>query len=1061
MLTALRMRLVFAIIVLSLSLVPAAFAQTENATLSGVILDPNGAVVPDAEVTALRIETNTVVTTKTNGAGIYVLTSLMPGHYHMQIRKPGFKEIALETFELYTQDKLQQNFTLEIGSMSESVTVDASGININTIDGSVSTVVDRQFVQNIPLNGRSFQTLIQLTPGVVFVPGGNAANQGQFSVNGQRADANYVTVDGASANIGLSTGPLAQTAGGSVPGFNIQGSTNSLVSVDALQEFRIQTSTFAPEFGRTPGAQISLVTRSGTNQFHGTAFDYFRNDVLDANDWFSNRSGLPKPKDRQNDFGGVIGGPIVKDRTFFFFSYEGLRLRQPLSATTVVPSTNSPTPSLDRAAAPAPVQPFLNAYPIPNGPDLGSGFARFTASYSNPSSLDAYSIRIDHALTSKLNLFGRLSDSPSVSEIRNSSFLSTVETLKTTIQTLTIGLTESITPTMNNEVRTNYSRVTTFSGFQLDTFGGAVPVPDSLLFPSGFSSANAEYSWSIAGAGAVTTGKIGANKLQQVNLVDNFSFIRGAHQLKFGADYRRLPSLYGPRPYIQLVGFSGMVGPTGALAAQTQSIIVSAQQSSLDLLARNFSFYGQDTWKATQRLNVTYGLRWDVNPALTGNSAATDPVALLQPTETPADIALAPRGTPLYKTTWGNVAPRIGAAYQVSQKQGWETILRGGYGVFYDLGSGLLGGVNSGFPFVGSKLFGSVPFPLTPQQAAPPAITSALPTSSPVISAEPNLKLPRTYQWNFAVEQALGVNQTLSATYVGAMGRDLLRNEGFLDPNPSFTQTVQITDNTGSSDYHALELKLQRKLSRGLQALASYTWSHSIDNASADSGGGNFPLVLGNPNVDRGNSDFDVRHSFSAAVTWDVPAPWRQTAMRTLLGGWSFDDLIIARSALPVNVTGTTFIGSGLSIVPRPNVVPGMPLYLYGPQYPGGKVLNNTPNQGGPGCKGPFCRTTGGQEGNLGRNSLRAFPAWQTNLAVRRQFNVTERVGLQFRAEFFNLFNHPTFGAPTGSLSSPLFGQSTQTLASSLGGSPGSGSLNSLYQVGGPRSIQLALRLTF
>jgi hypothetical protein len=218
---------------------------------------------------------------------------------------------------------------MTLGSTSQSVTVEADVVNVNTTDGTVSTVLDRHFAENLPLNGRSFQTLIMLTPGVVLTPTA-FDDQGQFSVNGQRADANYFTVDGVSANFGV-TGyfPLVQAAGGALPALSASGGTNSLVSVDAMQEFRVQTSSFAPEFGRTPGGQISIVTRSGTNAFHGTLFEYFRNDVLDANDWFSNFNHLRKPEERQNDFGGVFGGPVIKDKTFFFFSYEGCGCASP------------------------------------------------------------------------------------------------------------------------------------------------------------------------------------------------------------------------------------------------------------------------------------------------------------------------------------------------------------------------------------------------------------------------------------------------------------------------------------------------------------------------------------------------------------------------------------------------------------------------------------------------------------------------------------------------------------------------------------------------------------
>jgi hypothetical protein len=270
------------------------------------------------------------------------------------------------------QDNLEEDFKLAVGSGSETITVVANVEKLNTTDATVSTLIDNRFVENMPLNGRSFQTLIMLTPGVV-VTQTAFDDQGQFSVNGQRADANYFTVDGVSANFGV-TGypPLVQAAGGALPALTAVGGTNSLVSVDAIREFRVQTASFAPEFGRTPGGQISIVTRSGTNQFHGTAFEYFRNSVLDANDWFSNRDHLPKPEERQNDFGGVFGGPILKDKTFFFFSYEGLRLR-PAALETVVPDLAS------RQQAPTSMQPYLNAYPVPNGSELVSGTAqRFT-----------------------------------------------------------------------------------------------------------------------------------------------------------------------------------------------------------------------------------------------------------------------------------------------------------------------------------------------------------------------------------------------------------------------------------------------------------------------------------------------------------------------------------------------------------------------------------------------------------------------------------------------------------------------------------------------------------
>src|SRR6516164_7634055 len=385
-------------------------AQSTNASVTGRVTDPSKATLADAKVAAVNTGTDFRYETTTSVAGEYTLANLPPGTYQLEVEKPGFKKLIRPDVILHVQDALAIDFEMAVGTVLDSITVQVNTPLVDTTSATVSTVVNQAFVENLPLNGRSFQTPIMLTPGVV-VTATAFDDQGQFSVNGQRADANYFTVDGVSANFGV-TGyfPLVQTAGGGLPALSASGGTNSLVSVDAMQEFRIQTSSFAPEFGRMPGGQISIVTRSGTNSFHGTLFEYFRNTVLDANDWFSNFNQLPKPEERQNDFGGVFGGPIFKDKTFFFFSYEGLRLRQPSTAETVVPDTASRQQA--QATVPA-ILPYLNAYPLANGAELGAGLAQFNASFSNPSSLDAYSIRVDHVINSKLNLFGRYNYSPS------------------------------------------------------------------------------------------------------------------------------------------------------------------------------------------------------------------------------------------------------------------------------------------------------------------------------------------------------------------------------------------------------------------------------------------------------------------------------------------------------------------------------------------------------------------------------------------------------------------------------------------------------------------------
>jgi hypothetical protein len=279
----------------------------------------------------------------------------------------------------------------------------------------------------------------------------------------------------------------------------------------------------------------------------------------------------------------------------------------------------------------------------------------------------------------------------------------------------------------------------------------------------------------------------------------------------------------------------------------------------------------------------------------------------------------------------------------------------------------------------------------------------------------------------------------------------LLRVTQLINLNPSFPN-ISFTSGTATSDYHALQLKFQRRLSRGLQALASYSFSHAIDSASTDAFGTrlNTPSTLANPNIDRGDSDFDIRNAFSAGVTYDIPAPWSDKIVKTILGGWSLDSFILARSAPPVDVVGAIFSGNGVSFYPRPNLT-GAPLELFGSGYPGGKIFS----------KAAFAAAPTGQQGNFGRNVLRGFDATQADIGVQRMFRLTDKVGLRFRAEFFNIFNHPNFGSPTNSLTSPLFGYSTQTLANALGSGGANGGFNPLYQIGGPRSIQLALKLQF
>ena len=1035
------------------SLVPATYAQGTTATLSGIISDQTGAVIPGVRVAVINLAQGFQRATVTGTEGTFIVPLLPPGNYTVKAEHEGFNTAEM-SIVLNVNDQKAIKIELRVGDLKNQT--------VNVVDApllldespAVATTVDRRFVENIPLNGRNFLPLISLTPGVV-VTAANSFNRGQFSVNGQRANANYFTVDGVSANIGSNVSDgISQDFSGSLPGLTTFGGTNALVSVDALEEFKIQTSTFAPEFGRSPGGQVQILTRSGTSNFHGTFFEYFRNDALDAKEWFVNANRLAKPALRLNDFGFVFGGPVLlprfgegkpmigydgRKKTFFFLSYEGMRLRQPQTENRVVLANRV------RQTAPAALQPVLNALPLPVGPEVGTtGQAPYAASFSNPSTLNATSIRLDHSFTDKMVLFARYDYAPSETVTRS---LSTLTTSSLTTQTLTFGLTSVISARANNEVRFNLSKVRGQGLSAIDSFNGAVPFSKASLVPAAYLDQRSVVTINFTGIGSLVLGTANDNYQRQLNLIDNYSYQLHSHQLKMGVDYRRLAPIFNPRDYSQTANFGTT---TTILNARPSSAATFALMSSQPLF-NNLSLYVQDTWRATQTLTLTYGLRWDVNPP---PAEANDNLPYrLTGVDSKTTIALAAKGDPLYDTTYNNFAPRIGFAYRPFHDKAGELSFRGGFGVFYDLGNSQTGEAFTRYPFATRIVpIPNAVYPLTPAQAALPPFNPPPPLT--INGYDPQLKLPYTLQWNGALDYMLGANQVFSATYVGAAGRRLLRTQIISAPNPTFS-SISYTNNGATSDYHALQLQFERRLSRGLQAIASYTWAHAIDEVSDEQ-----ISSLGTPNIVRGNADFDIRHNFSAAVSYNIPAPKNNAALKAVFRGWATDAIVRMQSATPFSISSGIEVDElGRLVQRRANLTPGIPIYIDDPLAPGGMRLNNTIDPARPGCRGPFCPAPAGTQGNLGRNALRGFSLNQMDFALRRQFNFTERVNLQFRVEAFNLFNHPNFALPENSLTNVNFGRATRTLGTSLSSS-GAG-LSPLFQIGGPRSMQFALRLGF
>ena len=741
------------------------------------------------------------------------------------------------------------------------------------------------------------------------------------------------------------------------------------------------------------------MTKSGGNEFHGTAFDYLRNDIFDSRNYFDTPS-LPKPPLRQNDFGGTLGGAIRKDKTFFFFSYEGLRLRLPQTA-----SGEFFTASARAAVAPA-YQPIVNALPLPapNAPLVDPScdnitnpcLANLSVAYSNPSSLNATSIRIDHNLSKKITLFARYVHAPSYNATR---YWEELTYNHANADTMTAGATILLAPTKVNDFRANWSRNTATAIVALTNFDGAVVPPASALFP-----ASSVYSPNKGQALVffpfafmeVREGTNYSNIQRQLNFVDTFSWAIGVHQLKFGLDYRRLnpTSLEG-------TGYGFFPSRFSELVAGTSDFVLLKAYRAFSVITNNYSLFAQDTWKVTNRLTLTYGLRWEINtPPISASPG--EPLYVTQGIFDTKPLAEVPG--PLWHTRFNNFAPRIGAAYQITP----NTVVRGGFGVFYDLGYGDVGFDASGFPYLRFKVISASP-PLlfdvsNPAFQPPPFSTTINAGTFGAGAVDPNLRLPYTLQWNVAIERELGARQTLTATYVGSDGRQLLRQDVIVPPllvSLGSGASVDAIRNAGNSRYNALQVQFQRRMSRGLQALVSYTYAKSSDQGSSDLSGLNAASVSDVVLPPLSPSDFDIRNSLAAAVSYELSTPPWGRAGKAILGGWAVDGIVRVSSAPPINVTARSISPVFGNYLTQAEIVPGQPYWIADPTQPDGKALNSA----------AFAPPPVGQTGNFPRNGLRSpYSIDQTDLALRRQFDLTDRFKLDVRAEYFNVFNHPMFG---------------------------------------------------
>ncbi len=991
-----------------------ALGAAEHAEVAGLVQDVSGAVLVDAGVTVMDESSGIRRSAHTNDEGVYDIFGLPPGMYKITVRKPGFQTVVRLNVHLDAAAGLRLDFALRLGNMKEVITVEGDTPAINAADASVGTLIGRDSIQGLPINGRGVLALVELAPGVVTTPatGGEA---GQFSANGLRSNTNYFTLDGVSANTGVSGAGLpAQFAGAALPAMTAFGSTQNLASAESLDEVRVQTSSFAPQFGRLPGAQVALTTRSGSDEFHGSVYGMLRNQALSANDAFANAYRVHPAPLRMEQWGATLGGPLLPQRTYFFASYEALRLRDPHSWLLATP------PQSVRVSAPPAIQPLLNAFPVPVDGASGVGLA----SVSRPSRLDEGSLRIDHSLSDRVTLFGRYNRAPSSTE----SGFAQVERFDLGTDNITVGMTALPAAHVTNDVRVSAWRTTADSTWRNDPAAGGTPVDLAAFLHASPAAGATFYAAAIGGAGAIFSGAAGRNHQSEWNVVETLAVSSAAHSWRLGADYERLMPV---RESAALAVAGTWTNLADVVAGRPPTITNTRAEQSSSLI-ETLSLFAQDTYRPSSRLSLTYGLRWELTPppAIREPAAAYMAAAsLLSPSffaAPTAPLPLADPTQPLWKTSYMQLAPRIGVAWRLDDR----SVVRAGIGVFYDVGFGVALDPINGFPF-NRWQFSNTGF-------APPV--AGVPAFGPRVEA--GLHLPYVAEWNLAYERTLDAHNIVSASYVGSSGKRLLRREGALAPGSTLAQ-YQAATNHGASDYEGLQLQYRRRMSSLLQGTVSYTWAHSIDNGSADSG---VYLVdsLVAPGADRGSSNFDVRHNFAAGLIFTPRGSgW-------LVRDWALSGMLRARSGFPVDVVATeNLLGLGFDDLGRPDRVPRVPLWIADDGL-GGRRLNPSAFAAAPGL-----------EGSLGRNAIIGFGMAQLDLALDRAVPLSRSSNLHLRLDAFNLFNHGNPADPVRFLDSPLFGRPASMLDLMLGtGTARSGAAPG-FQIGGPRSLQLTLRLQF
>ena len=1106
-----------------LLLTASAWAQSFRGSIRGTVTDPTGGVIAAAKVTAKSIGTGLQREATTGSDGSYVLAELPAGEYTVTAESAGLSPSA-QNVQVNVGRDTTANFDLtKVAKRQEQLTVTEEAPLVEASRDVLGEVVDRRLVADLPLNGRDFGKLVALVPGATVEPSGVAAIQsgfGQFAINGNRDRSNNYTLDGTDNNDPFfNNSALNQTGIGGAPA--------SLLPIDAIQEFNLQ-SQFPAEYGRNSGSVVNIITKSGTNQIHGSVFEFLRNDAMDARNFFNRTidpsTGLPVQKTafRNNQFGASLGGPIIKDKTFFFGAYEGQRERVGSDFTFLVP-----TPYQIQEAA---IIAQANNSDTPVNPALTKLLGLFPSSQSgslpgtvkDKNDVNSLIAKIDHEFTSTETLTGRyaFAQSDQVFPLGGlgggaaSRLPQFAQTSPTRVQVVSASWLSILSGAKLNEVRFGYSRYRTSFSSKDANYDPATQL--GIDFGTGkLSLPEIDFGGIFENLGATAFSIPRGRTSQSYQILNDFTWIKGRHTIKFGGEYRRVAvdsfnnNLERGQIEFGSSTFGAPNNPPNSICPfdPADPRFTECADAAITTLANFYlgnsynafavtgntqrttynnglSFFAQDDLRVSSNLTLNYGLRWEYFGPI---SEAHNLLSNLG-----RDGQLAMVGTDgvdgAYARAWKDFGPRLGFAWNPHA----STVLRGGYGLFYDYVPQdlLIANFTNSAGLTQNPIGPSAILPLgfnpssfTGNPPGPVFTGFSEPCPCDIFVTPRHFSTPYTQNWNLNLEQEVVKSLALQLGYVGSKGTKLVR---LLDLNQPDYQGNRTNTNYGKIDslspvsastYHALQATVRVRGWHGLSGFTGYTWSKSLDDAS-DGIDFNFSTVAFpqnsfNLHAEHGPSNFDTRHRFTAAFSYDVP---KLVGPGWLAHGWQLNTIVTAQSGRPVPIVSTSDTSGIGSSTPanfhqRPNMYPGVD--------PTVSNWQSAPDSTGYLNPAAFIQPAVGTFGTQQRNSIYGPHFWNVDFSLAKNTRISERVGLQFRAEFFNIFNHPNFALPNffvtpgyvdlGTPGNPNIQKNPQALDSNgnffpagvITQTPDQAQTNPGLGGGGPRVIQLGLKLTF